>query len=162
MIGKQAANADGAEPAATRSRGILSMETPSSLGRRGEYIIVDVHGQRFAVDIIQVREIRGWSVSTPLAGAAEDVLGVVNLRGTVLPVIDLAGRLGLGETTPNAASVVIVTEIAGRLVGLLAAPEVGGDRVAQFVRGMFTTPDHIITVLTLEGLAPATIDQEAA
>ena len=154
------------------------METPSSLGRRGEYIIVDVHGQRFAVDIIQVREIRGWSVSTPLAGAAEDVLGVVNLRGTVLPVIDLAGRLGLGETTPNAASVVIVTEIAGRLVGLLvdavcdiypladsdllAAPEVGGDRVAQFVRGTFTTPDHIITVLTLEGLAPATIDQEAA
>ena len=154
------------------------MDAPSPHGRSGEYIIVEVHGQRFAVDITQVREIRGWSASTPLAGAAEDVLGMVNLRGAVLPVIDLAGRLGLGETTPNAASVVIVTEIGSHLVGLLVdavcdiyaladaallpAPEVGGDRVAQFVRGMFTTSDHIVTVLTLDSLAPATIEQAAA
>jgi purine-binding chemotaxis protein CheW len=154
------------------------MEAPSPLGRSGEFIIVEVHGQRFAVDIIQVREIRGWSISTPLAGAADDVLGIVNLRGAVLPVIDLARRLGLGETTPSPASVIIVTEIGTRLVGLLVdavcdiyalpnsallpAPEVGGDRVAQFVRGMFTTPDHIVTVLTLDSLAPAAIEQEAA
>lgn len=144
----------------------------------GELIVVEVNGQRFAVDIMQVREIRGWSVSTPLPGAPEDVLGIVNLRGSILPVIDLAARLGLRKTTPNAASVVIVTEIGDRLVGLLVdavcdiftlgetallpAPEVGGARVAELVKGVFTTDDGIVTVLALDSLAPKGEYQEAA
>jgi purine-binding chemotaxis protein CheW len=144
----------------------------------GELIVVEVHGQRFAVDIMQVREIRGWSVSTPLPGAPDDVLGIVNLRGSILPVIDLAGRLSLRSATPNAASVVIVTEIGTNLVGLLVdavcdiytleegallpIPEIGGARAAEFVRGVFTTDDGIVTVLALEGLAIPAIEQKAA
>ena len=135
-----------------------------------EFIIVEVNAQRFAVDIMQVREIRGWSASTPLPGAPADVLGIINLRGSILPVIDLGARLNLRSCEPNAASVVIVTEIEGNLVGLLVdavcdifalpegslrpAPDVGDARVAEFVRGVFTTDDGIITVLSLAALAP--------
>ncbi len=135
-----------------------------------EFIIVEINAQRFAIDIMQVREIRGWSASTPLAGAPADVLGIINLRGSILAVIDLGARLGLRSCEPNAASVVIVTEIEGALVGLLvdavcdihalpegslhAAPDVGDARVAEFVRGVFTTDEGIITVLSLGALAP--------
>jgi purine-binding chemotaxis protein CheW len=125
-----------------------------------------------------VREIRGWSVSTPLPGAPDDVLGIVNLRGSILPVIDLAGRLGLQRTSPTTASVVIVTEIGDNLVGLLVdavcdiytladgallpVPEIGGQQAREFVRGVYTTEEGIVTVLALKGLAVPQVIQEAA
>ena len=84
-----------------------------------ELIIVDIGGQQVAIDIMSVREIRGWSASTRLPQSLAHVLGMINLRGSVLPVIDFSSRLGLGDSEPNAASVVIVTEIGDRLVGLL-------------------------------------------
>jgi purine-binding chemotaxis protein CheW len=136
-----------------------------------ELIIVEIAGQRFAIDIMSVREIRGWSASTRLPQSPSHVLGMINLRGQVLPVVDFASRLGLGESEPNTASVVIVTEIGDRLVGLMVdavcdiltlddgmlqpAPEVGEPRVHEFVRGVITGADGIITLLSLESVIPA-------
>jgi purine-binding chemotaxis protein CheW len=135
-----------------------------------ELIIVDIAGQQFAIDIMSVREIRGWSASTRLPHAPTHVLGMINLRGQVLPVVDFAARLGLGGTEPNAASVVIVSEIDGRLVGLLvdavcdiltlgegmlqAAPDVGDAGVQEFVRGVITAQDGIVTLLSLDAVIP--------
>ncbi|THD62612.1 chemotaxis protein CheW [Phenylobacterium sp.] len=135
-----------------------------------ELIIVEISGQRFAIDIMSVREIRGWSASTRLPQSPDHVLGMINLRGSVLPVIDFSSRLGLGESEPNTASVVIVAEIGDRLVGLLVdavcdiltlgegmmqpAPDVGAPRVHEFVRGVITTHDGIVTLLTLDHVIP--------
>jgi purine-binding chemotaxis protein CheW len=136
-----------------------------------ELIVVEIAGQQFAIDIMSVREIRGWSASTRLPHAPAHVLGMVNLRGSVLPVIDFAARLGLGESEPNAASVVIVAEIGERLVGLMVdavcdiltlgngmlqgAPEVGDPGVREFVRGVITTDEGIVTFLSLDAVIPA-------
>lgn len=135
-----------------------------------ELIIVEIAGQRFAIDIMSVREIRGWSASTRVPQAPPHVLGMINLRGSVLPVIDFSSRLGLGESEPNTASVVIVTEIGDRLVGLMVdavcdilslgegmlqpAPDVGSPRVHEFVRGVITTHDGIVTLLSLDTVIP--------
>jgi purine-binding chemotaxis protein CheW len=75
--------------------------------------------QVFSVNIMAVREIRGWAPATPLAHAPSHVLGVINLRGTVIPVIDMALRLGLAAIEPTERSAIIVTGIRDQLVGLL-------------------------------------------
>jgi purine-binding chemotaxis protein CheW len=135
-----------------------------------ELIIVEIAGQRFAIDIMSVREIRGWSASTRLPQSPSHVLGMINLRGQVLPVVDFSSRLGMGQSEPNTASVVIVTEIGDRLVGLMVdavcdiltlgegmlqpAPDVGAPRVREFVRGVITTNGGIITLLSLDSVIP--------
>lgn len=142
-----------------------------------ELIIVEIRGQRFAIDIMSVVEIRGWSASTRLPHAPGHVLGMINLRGSVLPVIDFAARLGMGPTESNAASVVIVVEIGSRVAGLmvdavcdifslgegmlLPTPDVGDPGVHEFVRGVITNGGDIITLLSLDAVIPPA-DQFAA
>lgn len=74
----------------------------------------------FGIDVSAVREIRGWQQTTPLPNSADHVLGVINLRGSIVPVVDLRRRLGLGPTELSRSSVVIVTDIGDRLIGVLA------------------------------------------
>ncbi|MDO8902278.1 MAG: chemotaxis protein CheW, partial [Phenylobacterium sp.] len=93
--------------------------TGQPLATSGELITVVIGEQRFAIDIQLVREIRGWTTSTPLPNAPDYVLGVINLRGAVLPVLNLAARLGLPASEVRASSVVIVVDLVGRTVGLL-------------------------------------------
>jgi purine-binding chemotaxis protein CheW len=135
-----------------------------------ELIIVEISGQQFAIDIMSVREIRSWSASTRLPHAPEHVLGIINLRGAVLPVIDLGSRLGLGDSEPHAASVVIVAEIGDRVAGLMVdavcdifslgqgmlqpPPEVGVPAVREFVHGVITTDGGIVTLLSLGAVIP--------
>ena len=146
------------------------MTSPLNVNAGHELIIVEISGQQFAIDIMSVREIRGWCASTRLPQSPAHVLGMINLRGSVLPVVDFSARLGLGESEPNAASVVIVAEIGDRLVGLMVdavcdiltlgegmlqpAPEVGEPRVHEFVRGVITTNDGIVTLLSLDAVIP--------
>src|SRR5689334_21636360 len=76
-------------------------------------------GQEYCVDIMAVREISGWSPATPLPQSPPYMRGVINLRGAVLPIMDLAARLGLGPTQPSERSVIIVLQSGARMVGLL-------------------------------------------
>jgi purine-binding chemotaxis protein CheW len=147
---------------------MMTLDNTIAAGR--ELIVVEISAQRFAIDIMTVREIRGWTASTRLPHAPGHVLGMINLRGQVLPVIDFAARLGLSTSEPNAASVVIVAEIGDRLVGLLvdavcdiltlqagmlqATPEVGSAAVRTFVRGVITTENAIVTLLALDAVIP--------
>ena len=71
---------------------------------RTEYLSFGIGDHEYSVDIMSVREIRGWTKTTSLPHAPNYVRGVINLRGTVLPVVDLAMRLGLEETDPEAVS----------------------------------------------------------
>ena len=138
------------------------MAETSGLPEVGEKLVaVQIREQRFAVDIMQVREIRGWTTSTPLAGAPDHVLGMINLRGAVLPVIDLGARLRLGATEQTSSSVVVVAQVGERQVGLLvdavcdiltvqedevqAVPTVGTDEVQDFVRAVMTTDEGIVS-----------------
>jgi purine-binding chemotaxis protein CheW len=135
-----------------------------------ELIMVQIGDQRFVIDIMSVREIRGWAPSTPLPHAPPYVHGMINLRGVILPVVDLGLRLGLTSTQPNSASVVVVTEISGRQVGLLVdavcdillltenmlqqTPDVGASVIQDFVQGVMTTEDGIVTLLCLTQVLP--------
>jgi purine-binding chemotaxis protein CheW len=84
-----------------------------------EILSFQLSGQEYGLDIKQVREIRGWSRATPLPHAPTYMRGVINLRGTVLPVIDLAERLGLQPLAAGDRAVVIVIQDRGQVTGLL-------------------------------------------
>ena len=88
-----------------------------NLGR--ELISFRIGAQEFCVDIMEVREIRGWTPATPLPQAPAFVRGVINLRGAVLPIVDLGARLGLGAADPTARHVIIVAQVQNQIVGLL-------------------------------------------
>ena len=96
--------------------------------------------------------------------------GVINLRGAVLPIIDLGARLGLGVSDPTARHVIMVAHIGGRTVGLLVdavsdivqlsdaaiqpTPDVASDQVKSFVKGIFAVDGRMISLLELEWLLP--------
>lgn len=135
-----------------------------------ELIMVQIGDQQFAIDIMSVREIRGWAPCTPLPHAPSYVHGMINLRGLILPVVDLGLRLGLASTQPDSASVVVVAEIGGRQVGLLVdavcdillltedmlqeTPDVGAPVIQDFVQGVMTTDSGIVTLLCLNQVLP--------
>jgi purine-binding chemotaxis protein CheW len=82
-----------------------------------ELITFEVEGQVFGLDIMAIREIRAWTPTTRLPRVPHYVAGVVNLRGTVLPVVDLAARLGWRATEPTPRHAIIVTQLGTQIGG---------------------------------------------
>ena len=155
----------------------LNLNRPQAMGGARELIAFRVGAQEFCVDIMSVREIRGWTPATPLPHAPPFVKGVINLRGTVLPILDLSGRLGLGETEASARHVIIVTKIERHLVGLLVdavldiitiqdealqpTPDVACDTVKTFVKGLLPLEDRMVSMISLDQVLPQ-FEAEAA
>ena len=142
-----------------------------------ELIAFRIGEQEFCVDIMAVREIRGWTPATPLPRAPGYVKGVINLRGAVLPIIDLGARFGLRTSEPTARHVIMVAHIGGRMVGLLVdavsdiiqldegavqpTPDVASDEVRTFVKGIFAIEGRMISLIDLSLILPPT-EAEAA
>ncbi|ANP45677.1 chemotaxis protein CheW [Candidatus Viadribacter manganicus] len=136
-----------------------------------ELISFRVGEQEYCLDIMAVREIRGWTPATSLPHSPPFVRGVINLRGAVLPILDLKARLGLGAAAPDARSVIIVVHIGTRLVGLLVdavseilaterasvqpTPNVGCDTVSRFVQGIITQDGRMSSWIALDDILPA-------
>lgn len=154
------------------------MENLESKSETLELISFRIDGQEFCLDIMAVREIRGWTAATSLPHSPSYVRGVINLRGAVLPILDLKARLGLGTAEPTARSVIIVAHIGSRLVGLLVdevseilaaqksliqpTPNVGCETVNRFVRGIIAMEGRMISWLAIEDILPEQQDAEAA
>jgi len=147
-------------------------------GARRELMAFRIGEQEFCVDIMAVREIRGWTPATPLPRTPGYMKGVINLRGAVLPIIDLSGRFGLGDTEPSARHVIMVVHIGGRTVGLLVdpvsdilqrtgdevqpTPDVAADEVKAFVKGIFAIDGRMISLIALDRILPTEPEAEAA
>ena len=130
--------------------------------------------ESYGIDIRQVREIRAWQVATPLPNTPPFVRGVINLRGTIVPVLDLRARFGQGTTTPSAAHVIIVVTVGTRIIGILVdavsdivtvpedevrpVPEIGGSDAAECLNGLATVNDQLIALVSVERItAPITL-----
>lgn len=84
-----------------------------------ELISFEIADQEFCIDIRNVREIRGWTPATPIPQTPAYVSGVINLRGSVISVLDLRDRLGLGKTEASSRHVIVVIQDDDRIAGLL-------------------------------------------
>ena len=116
-----------------------------------ELIAFRIGEQEFCVDIMSVREIRGWTPATPLPHAPSYVNGVINLRGAVLPIVDLAARLGFQRTNPTARSVIIVTVTDD---ALQPTPDLASDLAKTFVRGVMAMEGRMISLIATESVLP--------
>jgi purine-binding chemotaxis protein CheW len=140
-----------------------------------EFLSVRVGEQDFALDIMSVREIRGWVASTALPHAPPYIKGMINLRGVVMAIVDLADRLGLPSSEPSAASVVVVLEIDGRAIGLLvdavcdiitvtddmrqATPDTGSNASRNVVQGLVTLENRIVSIIAIPAIMPETAEE---
>jgi purine-binding chemotaxis protein CheW len=101
--------------------------TNSQAGRTGETLEIIAFRQEFCVRTTTIREIRGWGPATHIPHSPAEVLGVMNLRGTVIPIIDLACKLGMPLTEPTERSAIVVAEVHGTAIGLVV------DRVSDIL-----------------------------
>lgn len=146
------------------------MTSSPQIDARIELIAFCIDGQEFCIDIMSVREIRSWAPATPMPHAPDYVRGVINLRGAVLPVVDLSRRLGFAPAEPTARHAIIVVQICGQTVGLLvesvsdiltvgaeaiqAAPEVGSETASRYVRGLLALEGRMLTLVATDDLLP--------
>lgn len=127
----------------------------------------------YGVDILRVKEIRGWSPVTRIPQSADSVLGVLNLRGTVVPIIDLRVRFALRTAEFNAVTVIIVLSLstgdgqrdAGIVVdsvedvvdvdvaSIKPAPSMGGSGAGAFIEGIATHGERMLILLDAQCLA---------
>ncbi len=133
-----------------------------------EMITFLVGAQEFCIDVMSVREIRVWTPATPIAHAPSYVAGVINLRGTVLPIIDFAARLGFPPAEPTTRHAILVAQIGQQTVGLLVegvseiltitqdliqpTPDVASEIAREFVSGIVATQNRMISLVALDGL----------
>ncbi len=146
----------------------VSQDTANS--SQTEYLSFGIGDHEYSVDIMSVREIRGWTKTTSLPHAPRYVRGVINLRGAVLPVVDLATRLGLEETEPEDRNVIIVVDVGSRVMGirvdavsdilsfsqdqLQAPPDVAVNNNTPFVKALTILDDRMVRLLDLEAVLP--------
>ena len=130
-----------------------------------EIIAFRLHEQEFCVKTTTIREIRGWAPSTPIPHAPADVIGVMNLRGSVIPIIDLAYKLGMKSTVANERSAIVVAEVHNMVVGMLVdrvsdiltipaaqvqpVPDVTASFDKSFAEGIIATENGMICFLNL-------------
>ena len=138
-----------------------------------QFISFRVGTEDYAVDILAVREIKGWTRTTVLPNQPDYVRGVLNLRGAIVPVFDLRCRFGQGETEATEKHVVIIVSVAERLIGLLVdqvsdilsvqpesvgpVPEMEPGRAQAFLEGIITVNDSMVVLLSLNSLFDAVI-----
>src|ERR1044072_6592263 len=106
---------------------MATINSTSFSGDTLEIIAFRLHDQEFCVKTTTIREIRGWAPSTPIPHSPKDVVGVMNLRGTVIPIIDLAYNIGMQSTAATERSAIGATEVRNMIIGMLV------DRVSDIL-----------------------------
>jgi len=135
-----------------------------------EFVIFLIGEQEYCIDIMSLREIRGWTAATSLPDAPDYVNGVINLRGAVVPIIDLAKRLGLEPMKQTESSVIMITTIGEQMMGLSAdavldilsikqdtiqaPPQMPSSGGQVFVTGLVAMKDRMISVIDLLSILP--------
>ena len=133
-----------------------------------EALAFKLGNEEYGIKILKVQEIRGYEAVTRIASAPEHVKGVVNLRGTIVPIVDMRIKFKLGEPTYNQFTVVIILNIQDRVVGMVVdavsdvisltaeqikpAPDMGGAMNTDYVVGLGTVDERMIILVDIDRL----------
>lgn len=137
-----------------------------------QYLTFVLGSEEYGVDILRVQEIKGWDSVTPIPNTPDYIKGVINLRGTIVPIVDLRQRFNMPEVEYGPITVVIVLKIEcndrDRIMGIVVdgvsdvydvpqeemkeAPDFGSVVDTEFVRGLATVEDKMIIILDIDHL----------
>ena len=140
--------------------------------RAAEFLTFALGSEEYGVDILKVKEIRGCDAVTRLPDAPDYIKGVINLRGTIVPVVDMRLKFRLERAEYTALTVMIVLNVADRVVGMVvdsvsdvvqlsaeqvrAVPEIGATIDRQFLTGISTLNERMLILLDIERLMAST------
>ena len=124
--------------------------------------------EEYGIDILAVREIRAFERPTRIANAPEFILGVINLRGVIVPIVDLRVKFGVAQATYDSTTVVIILNVADRVLGIVVdsvsdvlplkqeeirpAPEFSSAIDASFVKGLASLTNRLLILIDIEML----------
>jgi len=146
------------------------MDYPESSGvaASGEYLTFTLGAEEYGIDILKVQEIRGYDAVTKIANAPAFIKGVINLRGVIVPIVDLRIKFNLGNLTYDQFTVVIILNIGKRVMGVVVdgvsdviqlssdnlrpSPEFGSILDTRYILGLGTVEDRMIIVVDIERL----------
>jgi purine-binding chemotaxis protein CheW len=133
-----------------------------------EFLAFTLGKEEYGIDILKVQEIRGYEAVTRIANAPEFVKGVVNLRGIIVPIVDMRIKFNLGEPTYDQFTVVIILNIGGRVVGMVVdsvsdvitlsaeqikpAPEMGTALNTDYLIGLGTLDERMLILVDIDKL----------
>ncbi|MEZ5727580.1 MAG: chemotaxis protein CheW [Burkholderiaceae bacterium] len=133
-----------------------------------EYLTFRLGGEEYGIDILKVQEIRGYEEPTRLANAPHFIKGVINLRGVIVPIVDLRVKFGLGDAEYNSFTVVIILNIGSRVVGMVVdsvsdvlelspdlireAPELTAVVDSSYIIGLGTLEERMLILVDIEKL----------
>lgn len=133
-----------------------------------EYLTFTLGSEEYAIDILKVQEIRGYEPPTLIANAPVFIKGVINLRGTIVPIIDLRIKFGLGDIEYTPFTVVVILNIARRVVGVVVdsvsdvisltpgqirpAPDFSGTFDTKYILGLVSLEQRMLIVTDIERL----------
>lgn len=142
----------------------VASTTESGEGR--QYLTFSVADSEYAVDIMAVREIKGWTETTRLPNTPDYMRGVINLRGLIIPIFDLRTRFGKGTTEADAKHVVIILAVGDRNIGILVdavsdiltvypsqvkrAPKSEGDPANAYISGLILIEERMVVQLDID------------
>ncbi|HEY3064472.1 MAG TPA: chemotaxis protein CheW [Methylomirabilota bacterium] len=131
-----------------------------------QYLTFTMAGEEYGVEILKVQEIKGYSAVTPIPNTPAYVKGVMNLRGTIIPVIDLRAKLAMAQSQYNQFTAIVVLTVGAKTMGLVvdavsdvlkiphaeiqAAPDFGAAVDARFISGMAKAGDKLVVLLDIE------------
>lgn len=151
----------------TRSNDQLAVTRLGDSGMN-EFLAFTLGKEEYGIDILKVQEIRGYESVTRIANAPEFIKGVVNLRGTIVPIVDMRIKFNLGTPVYDQFTVVIILNIAGRVVGMVVdsvsdvttltpaqirpAPEMGTVFNANYLIGLGTLDERMLILVDIDKL----------
>ena len=131
-----------------------------------QFLTFALGDEEYGVEILKVQEIRGYSAVTPIPNTPSYIKGVMNLRGTIIPVVDLRSKLSMQEAEYNQFTVIIVVNVGTKVMGLIvdgvsdvlnipkddiqAAPDFGAEVDARFINGMAKAGDKLVVLLDID------------
>jgi purine-binding chemotaxis protein CheW len=134
----------------------------------GEFLTFRLGAEEYGIDILKVQEIRSYEQPTRIANSPSFIKGVVNLRGVIVPIVDLRIKLGCDTAEYNSFTVVIVLNVKGRVVGAVVdsvsdvlaldaqtikpAPEMSSAVDTSFITGIGSVGDRMLILMDIEGL----------
>lgn len=137
-------------------------------GSSQEFLTFVLGGEEYAIDILKVQEIRGYDAVTPIAHAPEFIKGVINLRGAIVPIIDLRIKFGLGKPEYTPFTVVVILNVGSRVVGIVVdavsdvievsenqmhpPPELSRAVDLRYITALAMLAERMLIVVDIEGL----------
>ncbi len=137
-------------------------------GHAQEYLLYTLGPEEYAIDILKVQEIRGYEAPTTIANAPDFLKGVINLRGTIVPIVDLRIKFNVGTADYTPFTVVIILNIGSRVVGIVVdsvsdvtllrqeqirpAPDFAATVDTKYINGLCTLDGRMLIVVDIERL----------